>query len=316
MHSRLIDWEDLRYVLAVADASSLASAARALGVNHTTVLRRVNAFEERLGLRLFDRLPTGYALTAGGEELLGAARAMAETVTALERRLGGRDLRLEGSLRVATTDTLMVSVLPALLAAFRREHPGITVEVAASNLFANLTKRDADVAIRPAADPPEALVGRRVSGVAFAVYGAPAYLAERAPVADGRTPDLAAHRWVAPDDSLAGSTVARWMRAEVPGAEVALRCDSLVTLRAAAEAGLGLAALPCYLGDASPEALRRVGGPVPEMTTSLWVLTHEDLRRTGRVSAFTEFMAGALGRERDRLEGRRQESSQRLDGPR
>lgn len=320
MHNRLIDWEDLRYVLAVADANSLASAARALGVNHTTVLRRVNAFEDRLGLRLFDRLPTGYALTAGGEELLAAARAMADTVTALERRLGGRDLRLEGHLRVTTTDTLMAAVLPPLLAAFRREHPGIAIEVATANLFANLTKRDADVAIRPAADPPEALVGRRVSGVAFAVYGAPAYLAEGSAAADGApakdcAPGWAGHRWVAPDDTLAGSAAARWMRAEAPGAEVALRCDSLLGVRAAAEAGLGLAVLPCYLGDAAEGALRRVGKPLQGAAASLWVLTHEDLRRTGRVSAFTRFMAEALGRERDRLEGRRQEPGQRLDGP-
>src|SRR5918993_5806376 len=132
MHStnrHRIDWEDLRFVLAVADANSLAAAARALGVNHTTVLRRVNAFEERLGLRLFERLPTGYVLTPGGEELLAAARAMADTVAALERRLQGRDLRLEGELRVATTDTLMASVLPEVLAAFRERHPGILVEV-------------------------------------------------------------------------------------------------------------------------------------------------------------------------------------------
>src|SRR3712207_7391952 len=120
MPSRLIDWEDLRYVLAVADASSLASAARGLGVNHTTVLRRVNAFEERLGLRLFDRLPTGYALTAGGEELLAAARRMAETVTELERKLSGQDLRLEGTLRVTTTDTLMASLLPPVRSEERR----------------------------------------------------------------------------------------------------------------------------------------------------------------------------------------------------
>src|SRR5215211_9374586 len=100
MHStnrHRIDWEDLRFVLAVADASSLAAAARALGVNHTTVLRRVNAFEERLGLRLFERLPTGYVLTAGGEELIAAAQRIDETVTTLERRLAGRDLRLTGT---------------------------------------------------------------------------------------------------------------------------------------------------------------------------------------------------------------------------
>jgi DNA-binding transcriptional LysR family regulator len=299
---RRIDWEDLRTVLAVADAASLAAAARALGVNHTTVLRRVNAFEERLGLRLFDRLPSGYALTAGGEELLAVARHMAETVTELERRLSGQDLRLAGSLRVTTTDTLMASVVPPLLAAFRARHPGITVEVATSNAFANLTRRDADVAVRPTADPPQTLIGRRVSGIAFAVYGAPAFRCESEPgTAEGEP--LEEHPWIGLDDALAGSSVARWMRATLPRAEIALRCDSFLAARAAAEAGLGLAALPCYLGDLSP-ALVRFSGPVPEMATGLWVLTHEDLRRTARVSAFTEFAAGVLSRQRPLLEGR------------
>jgi DNA-binding transcriptional LysR family regulator len=292
-----IDWEDLRILLAVAEGGSLAAAARALGVNHTTVLRRLNTVERRLGLRLFDRLPAGYAPTAGGEEMLAAARRVAETVTALERRLSGQDLRLEGALRVATTDTLMASVLPGLLAAFRRLHPGILVEVTTANAFANLTRRDADVAIRPVAGPPEALVGRRVAGIGFAAYAAPEYLAEAA----AGLP-LPVHRWIGLDDSLAGSTVARWMRQALPAAEVALRCDSLLGARLAAEAGLGMAALPCYLGDGSA-VLRRVA-PLPAVPeTALWVLTHEDLRRTARVAAFTGFAAAALAARRALFEG-------------
>jgi DNA-binding transcriptional LysR family regulator len=145
-----LEWDDLRYVLAVATSGSLAGAARNLGVNHTTVLRRIGAFEQRLGLRLFERLPTGYVLTAGGEELITAARHIDDTVTALERKLAGQDLRLSGVLRITTTDTLMGSILPEILAEFRDSHPGIAIEVAISNLMFNLTRRDADVAIRPA----------------------------------------------------------------------------------------------------------------------------------------------------------------------
>lgn len=298
-----IDWEDLRTVLAVAEASSLAAAARALGINHTTVLRRVNAFEGRLGLRLFDRLPGGYALTAGGEELLGAARRMAETVTDLERKLSGQDLRLEGGLRLATTDTLMLSVLAPLLAAFHRRHPGIRVAVTTANAFADLGRRDADVAIRPASDPPEALVGRRVSAVAFAVYAAPAYRDAHGLGGDGAPPWERAG-WIGLDEGLADSSVARLLRARVPAAAIALRCDSLVAAREAAVAGIGLAALPCYLGDLSP-GLVRLGEPIAGTAVALWVLTHEDLRRTARVSAFTEFAAGALAARRPLLEGRR-----------
>jgi len=291
-----LEWDDLRYVLAVADAGSLEGAARHLGVNHTTVLRRIGAFEQRLGLRLFERLPTGYVLTAGGEELIAAARHIDDTVTGLARKLAGQDLRLSGPLRITTTDTLMGSILPDILAEFRAAHPGIGIEVAVSNLMFNLTKRDADVAIRPANDPPETLVGRRVAKIAFAIYGSPRYLARR------KGDDLAAHRWVGPDDSLAATSVARWMRTEVPDSEITLRADSLVALRQAAQAGLGLAALPCYLGDTSP-GLVCVRGPIAAMQTALWVLTHQDLRRTARIRAFTEFAADAFVRRRALLEG-------------
>jgi DNA-binding transcriptional LysR family regulator len=291
-----IEWDDLRYVLAVASAGSLSGAARSLGVNHTTVLRRVSAFEERLGLRLFERLATGYALTAGGEELIAAARHIDDTVTTLERKLAGQDLRPSGIVRVTTTDTLMGSILPEILAEFRESHPGIQVEIAISNVMFNLTKRDADVAIRPANNPPETLIGRRIAKIAFAIYASPQYLAKH------KAKHLADFRWVGPDDTLAGTSVAQWMRSKVPKSEVALRADSLLGLREAARAGLGLAALPCYLGDTSPD-LVCMHRPIPEMETALWILTHEDLRHTTRIRTFTEFAASELSRRRQLLEG-------------
>jgi DNA-binding transcriptional LysR family regulator len=291
-----MEWDDLRYVLAVASAGSLAGAARSLGVNHTTVLRRVGAFEQRLGLRLFERLPAGYALTAGGEELIAAARHIDETVTTLQRKLAGKDLRLSGTLRMTTTDTLMGSVLPEILGEFRDSHPGIQVEIAISNFIFNLTKRDADVAIRPADDPPDTLIGRRIARVAFAIYGSPRYLAKHP------AKDLATHRWVGPDDSLAATSVAQWMRSTLPDSEITLRADSLWALRQAAQAGLGLAALPCYLGDTTPD-LVCVHRPIPEMETALWILTHADLRHTARIRAFNDFVAGAFTKRRALLEG-------------
>lgn len=294
-----MEWDDLRYLLAVAEQGSLAGAARALDVNHTTVLRRIGAFERRQGLRVFDRLPGGYVLTAGGEELVSAARRIAETVTTLERKLAGQDLRLEGTLRVTTTDTLMVSILARLFAAFCTSHPGIVLEVAVSNRMFNLTKRDADVAIRPAVDPPETLVGRRLSALAFAVYASPAYLSARRD-----TRDLAAQSWIAPDESLADIAVARWMTA-IPKERIAFRADSLVAMREAAASGIGIAALPCYLGDTDMRLVRIRRAPVKEIETVLWLLTHTDLRQTARVRTFMEFAAKALGQERALLEGRR-----------
>jgi DNA-binding transcriptional LysR family regulator len=292
-----MDWDDLRYVLAVGNAGSLAGAARTLGVNHTTVLRRISAFEQRLGLRLFERLPTGYVLTAGGEQLIAAARHIDATVTTLERKLAGQDLRLEGAVRITTTDTLMGSILPEILAEFRDSYPGIQVEIAVSNLMFNLTKREADVAIRPATDAPETLIGRRIAKIAFAIYGSADYLASQTKVTQ-----LTDHRWVAPDESLADTAAAQWMRTQLPQAEITLTADSLLALRQAAQAGLGLAALPCYLGDTSP-GLVCVHQPIPELETALWILTHPDLRHTARVRAFTEFAGNAFARHRQLLEG-------------
>jgi DNA-binding transcriptional LysR family regulator len=292
-----IPWDDLRYVLAVAAEGSLAGAARALGVNHTTVLRRVNAFEERLGLRLFERLPTGYFLTSGGAELIEAARLMEDTVVALERRLAGQDRRLAGAVRVTTTDTLVDTLLPPILAAFRAKHPSIQVELILSNEAFNLAKRAADVAIRPADNPPEGLIGRRVSAIAFAIYAGRGYLAQT-----GKMEDLSKHAWLAPTDELSTTSVAQWMRVALPQAEIALKANSLLALRQAAAENLGLAALPCYLGDSSNDLIR-VRPPIPAMATALWILTHEDLRRSARVRAFTEFVAAAIARQRPLLEG-------------
>lgn len=285
-----IGWDDLRTLLAVAEQGSLAAAARSLGVNASTVFRRVKEFEEAHGLRLFDRLASGYQLTPGGEELLAAAREMKAVVSELERKLAGQDLRPEGELRVTTTDTLLHVVLPAILQRFRAAHPGIVLTVSGANTMANLAERDADVALRPTQQPPENLVGRRVCGIAYGLYGVPGSMREGP--------------WVGPDASLAGSSVGRWMQAHVAPGAVALRTDSLLSLRQAARAGIGCAVLPCYLGDRTPGLVRLQPQPLEGLETSLWLLTHPDLRRTARVRSFTAFVADALVPLAPLLEGR------------
>jgi len=292
-----LDWNDLRFALAVADRGSLAAGGRALGVSHTTVLRRVAALERRLGTRIFERLPSGHVLTPQGEELVAAARGMEETVGRLELRLAGADLRVSGPVRVTTTDTLMASLLPDIIAAMKAAHPGIEVELTTSNLLLNLTRREADVAIRPADDPPQTLFGRRISAIGFALYARRAD--ERRPAGAAK---LAERLWIVPDDSLAGTAAARWINAEFPGVAVAARADSFVTMARLAESGVGVAALPCYLGDCIG-GLERLSAPIPAMQTALWLLTHQHLKGTARVRILMEFVGKALADKRHAIEG-------------
>lgn len=284
MNEQYLGWDDLRVALAVAEAGSLAGAGRRLGVSHATVFRRLNAIEQRLGVGLFERGRAGYVPTAAGEELAATAARVEAEVLEAERRLAGRDLRLSGSLRVTTTDTLLMGLLSPVLADFRRAHPDIQLEVAVSNQLFNLSKRDADVAIRPSSSPPDHLVGRRLGRIAQAIY-------VRRDLADPRQGDEA--DWVGPDRHLGYAALEAWMATHCP--ETRYRVDTVLGMFAAVRDGLGRAVLPCYLADAEP-GLRRLGEPIPALATDLWQLTHPDLRRVARVRAFMAFVAEALGR--------------------
>jgi DNA-binding transcriptional LysR family regulator len=292
-----LDWNDLRYLLAVADHGSLSGAARALSVNHSTVLRRIGRFEDQLAVRLFERLPSGYALTAAGEALADSARQISDTVTSVERRIVGQDLRLSGHVRVATTDTLALFILPAMVARFRAAHPEVQIELAAGNPQADLTRRDADVAVRPTQRPPDHLIGRKICRVAYAPYASHSYLAQHR----ARTA-LSKHVWVAPDESMASSVVGSYTQRRLQGAAISFRANSLALLAKAAEAGLGVAMLPCYLGESV--GLTRIRDPLDEVTTDLWLLSHADLRKTARIRALIEFLSETLTEKKALIEGR------------
>lgn len=296
MHTTLA-WDDLRLVLAVFREGTLSGAARRLGVTHSTVFRRLGTIEKDMGVRLFERFRDGYAPTAAGEMAAASAVRLEDEVFALERKISGEDLRPSGLVRIATTDTLS-AILMRHVAPMRRLHPEIRLEIAISNAMANLTRREADIAIRPTPEPPELLVGRRLAGIAYAVYGSHAYWSRHG------QGDLSAHDWVGLDDTLANSVIGRWMRENIDASRIACSVDALPALRDAAEAGLGLAMLPCYVGDLV-SGLRRATSQTPSNPRStLWLLTHNDLRRTARVRATLDFLATAFSSERMLLEGK------------
>lgn len=295
MHSGF-EWDDLRYLLAVGRCGSLSGAARALKVNHSTVFRRIGAIEQRLGARLFDRHRDGYAATAAGEAAIALAGEMDRDVVALERRLAGQDLRPSGTVRLTTTDTLTEILVP-LCAKFRDLYPEIIVELVTGSEMLNLSRRDADIAVRPSVDPPEELHGRRIGSIAFAAYASRRCLAAAGGTGLERVP-----QWIGLDDSLSHLLAHRWLREHVAADRMAFRCSSFLAARSAALADIGATLLPCYLGDAI-EGLERLGDPLPDAGTELWLLVHDDLRRTARVRALLDFLATELAPLRCLFEG-------------
>jgi len=296
----MFDWNDLRYVLAVARHRTLAAAARELGVNHSTVFRRVAAFEKALGSRLFDRLPTGYSPTAAGEQLLPAAQRIEEEMSVLEGRMSCRDHQLCGKVRVTTSEVLAMAVLTPLLSAFHRTYPGIRLEVLVDERTVSLSRGEADVALWPKRPVENELVGRQVGRIAWSVYGAPFYLSER--TRPHRVEDLSGHVFVCSDERTGHSAVAQWLETAIPETPVVYRSNSLLNQMAAAEAGIGVALLPCMIADGAP-GLVRLLPPIKAIEEEVWLITHGELRHTARIRVLVDFAAEWISGARRQLEG-------------
>jgi len=283
-----LDWNDLQTFLAVARKGSVLGAAKWLGVNHSTVLRRLGALELAMGQRLFDRLPSGYVPTQQGQALVAQLADLPERIEAAHRRLAGGDLAIEGEIRVTSTDTLAGSLLMPNLAAFRAVHPGVRLQLVLNYGFLNLTQREADVAVRGSNRPPENLVGRPVGRIQTALYASRSYLKSL-----GRQPDLEQARWIGHDASLAHLESAKWMRKHVADERIVLRLDNLVAMVDAVAAGFGLGYLLCPLADARRGLVRLEEAP-RNLDTTVWVLTHPDLRHVARIKALTDFLVERL----------------------
>ena len=297
------DWDDLRVFLAVARSGSLATGAKALGLNHSTVLRRLARLEGALEVRLFERFQSGYQLTDAGEQLHARLDPVAEQIDAAQRQVTGRDAELGGTIRLTTTDTLFHGLLAPILASFRRAHPGIVLQVVVNNHFLNLTRREADVAVRPADQPPPLLAGRAVGKVQTAPYATRAYLARARRQGIG-TEDWDRHDWVAPDDTLGHLKQARWLARHVPADRHAIRLDTLLGMVDAVRAGFGAGMLICALAERHKD-LKRLAPPDPALDTEVWVLTHADLRQVRRIRTLTAFLYEALSEHPAMLRPRR-----------
>ncbi len=298
-----LDWDDLRHALAIGNAGSLAGAARSLGVNHTTVLRRLDGLEAHLGSRLFDRQRSGYQPTEVGLALLEQARHIAARAEEIERQVLGRDRELRGTLRVTTAFVVMDHLLPQPLADFARTYPGIEVEVVENAVLVDLssrhtdpdqgwTRREADVALRLSSHVAEYLVGRQL-GIAqcrvYALRGASGLPQNVTPL-DVLIRDAP---WVAFERDASTRVYDLWLRQRLVQANVRMRVDIFNAKAAMLRTGIGVGVLPTFM-EAKHRELVAVSEPIPELAQPVWMLTHPDLRQTARVRAFMEFVGDAM----------------------
>jgi len=257
------DWDDIRFVLAVAREGSLAGAARALGVNHATVLRRVTGFEDRLGVAIFERTARGTRIAPRRARVLAAMRAMEEAALGVERALTAARAPLAGLVRVTSTDSICHALLPPIVARLQAEAEGLTIELNAQNQHADLARMDADIAVRPAERLPPELVGEPAGRMSFGVYAAPGGVL----------------RWLGLSGPLRRIRAARWMDETVPPDEIA-----------------GRAVLPDLLGAADPR-LVRLDGTMPEISVPLWVASHADMSQVPRIRVVRQMLVEALRQE-------------------
>ena len=290
-----LDWNDLRTVLAVARAGSLAGAARALELRHSTVFRRIEQAERRLGSRLFERSRSGWSPNPQGEAVARAAAEMESAALGAERAISGADARLEGTIRIATSELLAGHLLLPLLRPFLAEHPGIEIECDVSNRNVDLTRREADLALRATPQPPDMLVGRRIGSMRYAVYAAKPLIGKRQ-----SAPVLGELPWVGFDERIAHFQIAQWFRHALPDVRPRLRLDSMSALMKAAAAGIGAVLLPTFAAAQEP-ALVRVTEEIDGPEMGLWLLSHPDVRGNARVRALAAHLAQAVPLEIERL---------------
>lgn len=300
-----MDWDNLRFFLAVARKGTIRAASVALSVNHSTVARRISAFEKKLGVRLFERLPNGYVLTATGEEMMRSAQHVEDEIVKLDRQVIGRDSQLNGVLRVTMPGALATNLLMPDIAAFTKLYPNIHLELACSSEEFNLRKREADIAIRFTSNPPDYLVGRKILRPAGGVYASHEYLKYHNP---DQHPDKL--NWIGWDEI--NTHTQRYMESRFSLSPVTHKLDDLLAHLEAVKLGMGIAILPCFLADPIDSLQRLEIFPLSAKCGELWILTHEDLRSTARVRAFIDFMLEVFERHSDLLEGRCYRSSPNL----
>ena len=281
-----VNWDDLKVFHTLAAGKSVRSAASLLGIHHSTVARRLEQLEERLGVLLFTRTPRGLKLTREGEAIVISAERVEQEVEEIQRRVAGSDKALAGPVRITLPDAMAGSFLMQEFARFSQSYPDIELEFLPSYALLDIGQREADIAIRATSKPPEHLIGRRLGSFSVTVYASREYMREHDPQGAPESCNWIA--WSHVDDRF------REFKAhEFPQIPVKTLCNNASLRLAAVEAGMGLAVLPCAMGD-SHKDLVRVSRREPVLGQEIWLLTHPDLRNTARVRVLSAFIVEAF----------------------
>ena len=287
----MLDWDDLRYFLAVARHGNLTIAAKELRVSQSTVGRRLASLEAVLAVRLLHRTPDGYLLTVAGESVRAQAERVEGEALAVVRTVGGRDTKLEGMVRIACTEAIAAHILAPCIVQFQHSHPGIRIEVVPHPTQVSLSMREADIAVRLGTTDRNDLIVRRVGRLAFGLYASSLYLRQQG------MPDLSSgcpgHRLMTLRDDIEGMEQAGWAESLAPRARPGLTTSSHEVLMEAARSGGGLACLACFRADPDP-ALTRLATPTLAPASDVYVLFHKDSRDTPRVRETSAQVGAAI----------------------
>jgi DNA-binding transcriptional LysR family regulator len=293
----MLDWNDLRYVLAVRRTGSLTAAARSLEVDKATVSRRIAALEHALGVRLFDRKPDGYGITPHGERALSAVSEIDDRVAALVAELSEARGDARGVVYLSVPQFFASTVLLPALPAFRAAHPAIDLVLDASSSVVNVARREAEVGMRNVKPQQLSVTVKRVGRLAMALYASKSYLARRGTPRSAK--DFASHDLVAWPSVATHAETFRWLND--CGARMAVRLNDASVLADAAAAGLGIAALPCILGDERAGLVRLEGFGTSR--DDIFAVAPGELRRSGRVRAVVDLLVRVWKDNAQRLSG-------------
>ena len=287
-----MDWDDLKLVLAVCRAGTLSGAAKALGVNYSTVFRRISSIEKDNKLRLFERHPHGYVMTEAGRTVMHHAEVMEEQANAISRQLLGTDTRLSGTIKLTAPEGVTRYALMPLLESFCKQHPEIELDLIITSSSLYLERNEADLAVRVGKRPPENYIAREVCKFTFGTYGSPEYIEQHRDLAPLE------HRWVEHRDD-----PKPWWASNKDKVNIVFKSDSMIVNNDAVRRGMGLLSTPHIVGSRVP-GLQRLNLPVKEVERTMWLLMHPDLRGTARVKALMNHLLIGLQKEKDAFIGR------------